>query len=119
MRVFHHIRWICDLFRKTRMFLLLVFPLAHSFSFTPISSTSLPSTFGRPRPQSNLIHTSPITPLMKPVSLDGLQSFFALSNARQIPLLGLGVYATEPGKATEDAVLWALQVCSERYILES
>ncbi|KAG0355838.1 hypothetical protein BG005_005244 [Podila minutissima] len=46
---------------------------------------------------------------MKPVSLDGLQSFFALSNARQIPLLGLGVYATEPGKATEDAVLWALQ----------
>ncbi|KAF9305609.1 hypothetical protein BGZ74_009557 [Mortierella antarctica] len=46
---------------------------------------------------------------MKRVSLDGLQSFFALSNARQIPLLGLGVYATEPGKATEDAVLWALQ----------
>ncbi|KAF9334001.1 hypothetical protein BG006_002882 [Podila minutissima] len=46
---------------------------------------------------------------MKRVSLDGLQSFFALSNARQIPLLGLGVYATEAGKATEDAVLWALQ----------
>ncbi|KAI9233795.1 MAG: 2,5-didehydrogluconate reductase [Podila humilis] len=46
---------------------------------------------------------------MKRVSLDGLQSFFALSNARQIPLLGLGVYATEPGKPTEDAVLWALQ----------
>ena len=47
---------------------------------------------------------------MKRVSLDGLQSFFALSNARQIPLLGLGVYATEPGKPTEDAVLWAMQV---------
>ncbi|KAF9380500.1 hypothetical protein CPB97_008299 [Podila verticillata] len=46
---------------------------------------------------------------MKRVSLDGLQSFFAVSNARQIPLLGLGVYATEPGKPTEDAVLWALQ----------
>ncbi|KAF9416476.1 hypothetical protein BGZ94_010204 [Podila epigama] len=46
---------------------------------------------------------------MKRVSLDGLQSFCALSNARQIPLLGLGVYAIEPGKPTEDAILWALQ----------
>ncbi|KAF9548446.1 hypothetical protein EC957_006662 [Mortierella hygrophila] len=43
------------------------------------------------------------------VNLDGLQSFYALNNARQIPLLGLGVYKIEPGKATEDAVLWALQ----------
>ncbi|KAI7817599.1 2,5-didehydrogluconate reductase [Gamsiella multidivaricata] len=46
---------------------------------------------------------------MTRVNLDGLQSFYALSNARQIPLLGLGVYLIEPGKATEDAVLWALQ----------
>ncbi|KAF8938009.1 hypothetical protein BGZ58_001750 [Dissophora ornata] len=46
---------------------------------------------------------------MTHVNLDGLQSFYALSNARQIPLLGLGVYLTKPGKATEDAVLWALQ----------
>ncbi|KAI1309497.1 hypothetical protein EDD11_004083 [Mortierella claussenii] len=46
---------------------------------------------------------------MTRVNLDGLQSFYALSNARQIPLLGLGVYLLEPGKATEDAVLWALQ----------
>lgn len=47
---------------------------------------------------------------MTRVNLDGLQSFYALNNARQIPLLGLGVYLIEPGKATEDAVLWALQV---------
>lgn len=47
---------------------------------------------------------------MTRVNLDGLQSFYALNNARQIPLLGLGVYKIEPGKATEDAVLWALQV---------
>ncbi|KAG9071961.1 hypothetical protein KI688_006180 [Linnemannia hyalina] len=46
---------------------------------------------------------------MTRVNLDGLQSFCALNNARQIPLLGLGVYKIEPGKATEDAVLWALQ----------
>ncbi|KAF9929989.1 hypothetical protein FBU30_001008 [Linnemannia zychae] len=46
---------------------------------------------------------------MTRVNLDGLQSFYALNNARQIPLLGLGVYKIEPGKATEDAVLWALQ----------
>ncbi|GJJ72741.1 2,5-diketo-D-gluconate reductase A [Entomortierella parvispora] len=46
---------------------------------------------------------------MTRVNLDGLQSFYALSNARQIPLLGLGVYLIEPGKATEDAILWALQ----------
>ncbi|KAG0295967.1 hypothetical protein BGZ96_010498 [Linnemannia gamsii] len=46
---------------------------------------------------------------MTRVNLDGLQSFYALNNARQIPLLGLGVYLIEPGQATEDAVLWALQ----------
>ncbi|KAF9295216.1 hypothetical protein BGZ88_002560 [Linnemannia elongata] len=46
---------------------------------------------------------------MTRVNLDGLQSFYALNNARQIPLLGLGVFKIEPGKATEDAVLWALQ----------
>ncbi|KAG0322227.1 hypothetical protein BGZ99_003426 [Dissophora globulifera] len=46
---------------------------------------------------------------MTRVNFDGLQSFYALSNARQIPLLGLGVYLVEPGKATEDAVTWALQ----------
>ncbi|KAG9323959.1 hypothetical protein KVV02_003230 [Mortierella alpina] len=46
---------------------------------------------------------------MTRVNLEGIHSFCALSNARQIPLLGLGVYLIKPGKATEDAVLWALQ----------
>ncbi|KAF9938236.1 hypothetical protein BGZ67_000381 [Mortierella alpina] len=46
---------------------------------------------------------------MTRVNLEGIHSFRALSNARQIPLLGLGVYLIKPGKATEDAVLWALQ----------
>ncbi|KAF9110709.1 hypothetical protein BGX27_005994 [Mortierella sp. AM989] len=46
---------------------------------------------------------------MTRVNFDGLQSFYTLSNGRPIPLLGLGVYLIEPGKATEDAVLWALQ----------
>ncbi|KAF9957107.1 hypothetical protein BGZ72_002154 [Mortierella alpina] len=46
---------------------------------------------------------------MTRVNLEGIHSFYALSNARQIPLLGLGVYLIEPGKPTEDAVLWALQ----------
>lgn len=55
------------------------------------------------RTHSFLLHN------MTRVNLDGLQSFYALSNARQIPLLGLGVYLIEPGKATEDAILWALQ----------
>ncbi|KAG0260101.1 hypothetical protein BG011_002120 [Mortierella polycephala] len=45
---------------------------------------------------------------MTRVNLEGIQSFYASSNARQIPLLGLGVYAIEAGKPTEDAVLWAL-----------
>ncbi|KAF9355973.1 hypothetical protein BGX26_005866 [Mortierella sp. AD094] len=46
---------------------------------------------------------------MARVNLDGLQSFYALSNGRNIPLLGFGVYLIEPGKTAEDAVLWALQ----------
>ncbi|KAF9195888.1 hypothetical protein BGZ50_003149 [Haplosporangium sp. Z 11] len=45
---------------------------------------------------------------MPRVNLEGIESFYALSNARQIPLLGLGVYDIEAGKPTEDAVLWAL-----------
>ncbi|KAF9903731.1 hypothetical protein BX616_001548, partial [Lobosporangium transversale] len=46
---------------------------------------------------------------MKRVELENLQSFCQLSNARQIPRLGLGVYQAAPGKETENAVLWALQ----------
>ncbi|KAG0016957.1 hypothetical protein BGZ80_008747 [Entomortierella chlamydospora] len=47
---------------------------------------------------------------MTRVNLSGLQSFCTLNNGRNIPLLGLGVYLIEAGKATEDAVLWALQI---------
>ncbi|KAK3824903.1 MAG: 2,5-didehydrogluconate reductase [Benniella sp.] len=46
---------------------------------------------------------------MTRVNLDDIQSFYALSNARQIPLLGLGVSQIPLGQPTEDAVLWALQ----------
>ncbi|KAF9351995.1 hypothetical protein BGX34_000236 [Mortierella sp. NVP85] len=49
---------------------------------------------------------------MTRVNLDDIQSFYALSNARQIPLLGLGVSQIPLGQPTEDAVLWALQACS-------
>ncbi|KAF9961281.1 hypothetical protein BGZ72_004202 [Mortierella alpina] len=42
-------------------------------------------------------------------ALEDLQSFTVLNNGRQIPLLGLGVYAMEPGQETENAVLWALK----------
>ncbi|KAG0337532.1 hypothetical protein BG004_007607 [Podila humilis] len=38
-----------------------------------------------------------------------LQTTRLLSSGAEIPLLGFGVYLIEPGKATEDAVLWALQ----------
>ncbi|KAG0216550.1 hypothetical protein BGX28_000064 [Mortierella sp. GBA30] len=48
-------------------------------------------------------------PVVKRAALEGLQSFFALNNGRQIPLLGLGVYDIKAGKQTEDAVLWALK----------
>ncbi|KAF9361580.1 hypothetical protein BGX26_001585 [Mortierella sp. AD094] len=47
--------------------------------------------------------------ITKRVELEGLQSFYPLNNARQIPRLGLGVYLSNIGKETEDAVLWALQ----------
>ncbi|KAF9173904.1 hypothetical protein BGX21_008203 [Mortierella sp. AD011] len=46
---------------------------------------------------------------MARINFSGLQSFCTLNNGRNIPLLGLGVYLIEVGKATEDAVLWALQ----------
>ncbi|RUS15761.1 aldo-keto reductase [Endogone sp. FLAS-F59071] len=39
-----------------------------------------------------------------------IMSATTLSNGRQIPLLGLGVYKSPPGEATERAVLWALEV---------
>ncbi|KAG9326205.1 hypothetical protein KVV02_001089 [Mortierella alpina] len=42
-------------------------------------------------------------------ALEGLQSFVVLNNGRQMPLLGLGVYAMEPGLETENAVLCALK----------
>jgi hypothetical protein len=51
---------------------------------------------------------------MTRVNLDDIQSFYALSNARQIPLLGLGVSQIPLGQPTEDAVLWALQACPHR-----
>ncbi|KAF9303296.1 hypothetical protein BGZ74_004027 [Mortierella antarctica] len=37
-----------------------------------------------------------------------LQSTRLLSSGAKIPLIGLGTYLIEPGKQTEDAVLWAL-----------
>ncbi|KAG0233889.1 hypothetical protein BGX31_004750 [Mortierella sp. GBA43] len=53
---------------------------------------------------------------MTRVNLDGIQSFYALSNARQIPLVGLGLSKVPPGEPTEDAVLWALQAhCASGY----
>ncbi|KAF9957456.1 hypothetical protein BGZ65_002053 [Modicella reniformis] len=41
--------------------------------------------------------------------LEGLHSVRTLNDNNKIPLFGLGVYLTEAGKQTEDAVLWALQ----------
>ncbi|KAG0031177.1 hypothetical protein BGZ81_001670 [Podila clonocystis] len=38
-----------------------------------------------------------------------LQSTRLLSSGAKIPLLGFGTYLIEPGKQTEEAVLWALQ----------
>ncbi|KAF9162164.1 hypothetical protein DFQ26_003819 [Actinomortierella ambigua] len=45
---------------------------------------------------------------MTRASLDP-RSFYALSNARQIPLLGFGVYELEQGGEAEECILWALQ----------
>ncbi|KAF9972715.1 hypothetical protein BGZ73_004162 [Actinomortierella ambigua] len=46
---------------------------------------------------------------MTRVSLEGPHSFYALSNARQIPLLGFGVYELEQGKQAEECIMWALE----------
>ncbi|KAG0222883.1 hypothetical protein BGW41_005803 [Actinomortierella wolfii] len=46
---------------------------------------------------------------MTGVNLEGPHSFYTLSNARRIPLLGLGVYELEQGKQAEECILWALE----------
>lgn len=114
-----------SLFTPFSSFFLYPFPFVVTFPsflrfFTPllpfhsfIVQLTLPSVNHSTLPlQQTYIHThlQPTPQTMTRVNLDGLQSFYALNNARQIPLLGLGVFKIEPGKATEDAVLWALQV---------
>ncbi len=37
------------------------------------------------------------------------QSFVTLNNGVKMPALGLGVYQSEPGAETQNAILWALQ----------
>lgn len=39
-----------------------------------------------------------------------LQANHTLNDGRAIPALGFGVYQTEPGDETVQAVLWALEV---------
>jgi diketogulonate reductase-like aldo/keto reductase len=38
-----------------------------------------------------------------------LESSYTLTNGKEIPLLGLGVWKMAEGSETEDAVLWALE----------
>lgn len=42
--------------------------------------------------------------------MNGLASRRLLNDGNAIPLVGFGVYNTRPGKETEQAVLWALDV---------
>jgi diketogulonate reductase-like aldo/keto reductase len=39
-----------------------------------------------------------------------LQTKRKLNDGNEIPVLGFGVYQSEPGDETEQAVLWALEV---------
>jgi hypothetical protein len=42
-----------------------------------------------------------------------LQSTRKLNDGNEIPALGFGVYQSEPGDETEQAVLWALEVSAK------
>lgn len=46
---------------------------------------------------------------MSPLPLGGLASRVRLNQGPEMPVLGLGVFQTNPGPATRDAVAWALE----------
>ncbi|RUP07072.1 NADP-dependent oxidoreductase domain-containing protein [Jimgerdemannia flammicorona] len=54
----------------------------------------------------SLSSSLPFRQTMDDISIEATTT---LTNGRQIPLLGLGVYRSQPGEETEKAVLWALE----------